>query len=454
MFNDKQGGGVMGDLLIMSKKELKRKALLEGFRYKKLTLTECAERLDVSYRQIKRIWQRYQAEMDAGLCHKNRGKTPHNAYSDDFKVTILDLYRSKYLEFGPTLASEVMEEQDSVIIHPETLRLWLKKEGLWTRKRKHKIYRERRERRSCFGDMLQIDGSIHDWFSNGKNDCLLNMVDDATGMTFALLDTGETTQILLTCLKRWIEKYGIPKSVYVDLKSVYVGFKKLKDQYDDDCLNDKGFSVFEQVCKKLDIQIIRAYSPQAKGRVERKHRVFQDRFVKMLGVHKIKKIEAANIYLEETFLNKINKKAVAPKEKEDAHRDPKSYGDLNEIICWQYQRQIKNDWSIRFKNEYFQLREPTEKNLIQPGQLVTLKKYLNGDIRFWFEDIMLKHGALSRKPRPPSESKQYHEIKESVDPILQAQILRKNSLKSSWRQTNALLYKNKKPVCTHQKSIT
>lgn len=263
----------MGDFLIMSKKELERKTLLEGYRHGKLTLLDCSIRLEISYRQMKRIWKNYLIEGDAGLCHKNRGNKPHNAYSEEFKAKILNLYQEKYREFGPRFAAEKMQEDDKERIHEETLRLWLKEKGLWSKKRKRVVYRERRERKPCFGELLQIDGSIHHWFSDERCDCLLNMVDDATGITFALLDTGETTYILLTCLKKWIEKYGIPKAVYVDLKSVYVGTKHFKSPYDDG-LDKEGFSVFERVCRQLGIQIIRAYSPQAKGRVERKHGVF------------------------------------------------------------------------------------------------------------------------------------------------------------------------------------
>src|SRR3989338_7503640 len=307
----------MGDFLIMNKRELERKTLLEGFRNGKLTLKGCATRLDVSYRQIKRIWQRYRLNSDPGLCHKNRGKQPHNAYSTEFKNKILGLYQQKYMEFGPTFAAEKLEEDDDTVVNPETLRLWLKAEGLWTKQRKRMVYRERRERRPCFGDLLQIDGSIHQWFSDERYDCLLNMVDDATGITFALLDTGETTQILLTCLKKWIKKYGIPRSVYVDLKSVYVSSKHLKDPCND-AQDDNGFSVFQQVCKALDIAIIKAYSPQAKGRVERKHQVFQDRFLKDLKLYGIKTIETANAHLENKFLDHINKKfSCAPKDSTD-----------------------------------------------------------------------------------------------------------------------------------------
>jgi transposase len=287
----------MEDLIIMSKTELERKTILEGFRHGKLTLKECAKKLNISYRQIKRLWRRYKQESDKGLCHRSRGKKPCNAYPMDFKVKILSLYQQKYFEFGPTFAVEKLLEDDQEVINAETLRLWLKKEGLWSKKRKHKIYRERRERRARFGELLQIDGSIHHWFSDERNDCLLNIVDDATGITFALLDKGETTKILLICLRKWIERYGIPKAVYVDFKSVYVSPKHLKEKYDDDLLIKEGFSVFEQACKKLNIEIIKAYSPQAKGRVERKHGVFQDRLVKDLKLYGIKTIEAANRYL-------------------------------------------------------------------------------------------------------------------------------------------------------------
>ncbi|MBA2654858.1 MAG: ISNCY family transposase [Gammaproteobacteria bacterium] len=391
----------------------------------------------MSYRQTKRIWQRYQQESDKGLCHKSRGKKASNAYSADFREKILGLYRLKYLGFGPTFAAEKMLEDDSLPINAETLRLWLKKEGLWTKKRKRVIYRERR---ANFGDLLQIDGSIHGWFSDERRDCLLNIVDDATGISFALIDTGETTQILLTCLKRWIEQYGIPKSVYVDLKSVYVSPKRLKEKYDDDLLIKEGFSYFEQACRKLGIEIIKAYSPQAKGRVERKHGVYQDRLVKDLKLYGIKTIEAANHYLEEKFLDKINQKfAQAPKEETDNHRNPKPYGDLDEILCWNYKRQLKNDWSIQFNREYFQVKR-LEGSRVQPGEFIILKKYLDGNMRFWYEEQQLDYYPLSRKPQPPSRSKKYYTPKGSCDPQLRSMIAKKNKHKTPWSRFNGFNY--------------
>jgi hypothetical protein len=425
----------MRDVIIMNKKELERIPILESHACGKLTLNDCAIRMHVSYRQAKRIWKRYKASKAKGLIHRNRGRKPAIAYSNEFKETILSIYRTKYLEFGPTFAAEKLFEDDDISINAETLRLWLKNEGLWTKKRKHKIYRERRERRPCFGDLLQIDGSIHKWFSNtDEHYCLLNIVDDSTGITMAFLDKGETTKILLKTLKKWIETYGIPKAVYVDLKSVYVGFKKLKEKYDDDLLIQEGFSVFEQVCKKLNIQIIRAYSAQAKGRVERKHGVFQDRLVKDLKLYGINTIEVANNYLEERFLPKINQKfAIDPASKIDAHRSIDLYEDLNEILCWNYKRNLRNDWTIQFERQYYQL-EKIDSDL-KPGEIISIKRYLNGQMRFWYKGKELKYRKLPRKPIPPSELKSYYTPKGPCDPKLLSIRAKQNKHKSPWSRT-------------------
>lgn len=426
----------MEDRLIMSKKELERKTLLEGFIYGKLTLSEAASRMAVSYRQAKRIWKKYKAERDRGLQHRNRGRSPKNAYPEAFKDSVLNLYQTKYLEFGPTFAAEKMLEDDKVAIHHETLRLWLKEAGLWIRKRKRKVHRERRERRPCFGDLLQIDGSIHQWLpDNTAYQCLLNMVDDATGISLALLDTGETTKVLLSTLKKWIEMYGIPKAVYVDLKSVYVSSKKLKEKYDDDLLVQEGFSFFEQVCKKLNIQIIRAYSAQAKGRVERKHAVFQDRFVKELKLYAIKTIETANIHLEK-FLVKINNKFAKSLEAvADAHRDASQYGDLDQIICSQYKRQLRNDWTIQFTREYYQIEQGYE-NVLQPGAFIIIKKHLNDSLTFWHEDTELPYKQLNKKPEPPSKSKRYRNLKGRPASEVISKRSTKNKHHTPWSQYN------------------
>jgi transposase len=425
----------MEDKLIMSKKELQRKTLLEGFICGKLTLQEAAMRLGISYRQIKRVWKRYKEEKDKGLQHRSRGRRPSNVYPKLFKRKVLALYQEKYLEFGPTFAAEKLVEDDGVKVHPETLRLWLKGEGLWLRKRKRKVHRERRERRPHFGDLLQIDGSIHPWFAGSEEkSCLLDMVDDATGITMALLDKGETTKILLTTFKKWIEKYGVPKAVYVDLKGVYVSPKSMKEKYDDDLLFEDGFSVFEQVCKQLNVEIIKAHSAQAKGRVERKHAVFQDRFVKDLKLYGIQTIAEANGHLESKFLNNINNKfAKTSPAIKDAHRDPASYGDLDNIICWNYLRQVKNDWTIQFRRAYYQLSDNTA---VKPGVKILIKKHLDGRMVFWHEGKELAYRQLASKPEPPSRFKKYYTVKGGYNSHLLSKNSKKSKLKSPWSKFN------------------
>lgn len=426
----------MEDKLIMSKRELERKTLLEAYICGKLTLKDIALHLEMSHRQVKRIWKRYQAERDRGLLHRNRGQTPKNAYAPTFKEQVLSLYQGKYYEFGPTYAAEKLLEDDRIAVHAETLRLWLKKEGLWSKKRKRKVYRERRERKACFGELLQIDGSIHQWFSEDETHyCLLNIVDDATGICLAALDKGETTQVLLTVFKKWILTYGVPKAVYVDLKSVYVSPKHLKEKYDDDLLIQEGFSVFEQVCKKLDIQIIKAYSPQAKGRVERKHAVFQDRFVKDLRLYQVKTLTDANLYLE-NFLIKINNKFAKPKDAvPDIHRDTTNYPNLDQIICWRYKRQVRHDWTIQFKREYYQIKKGYE-GILKPEDFILIRRYLDGTMKFWHEDIELIYEKLNAKPEPLSRSKKYYQPKGLEDPKVRSKRSSKNKSRSPWSKFN------------------
>lgn len=442
----------MEDKLIMSKKELERKTLLEHVKCGKLYLKEAADRLGIGYRQIKRIWKSYKEKGDKGLSHKNRGQRPKNAYSRAFKSKVLDLYQTKYFEFGPTFAAEKMLEDDRIAIHHETLRLWLKEAGLWTRKRKRKVYRERRERRPCFGDLLQIDGSIHQWLPADKTYyCLLNMVDDATGISLGLLDKGETTKVLLTTFKKWIEKYGIPKAVYVDLKSVYVSPKPLKEKYDDDLLVQEGFSNFEQVCKKLNIQIIRAYSAQAKGRVERKHAVYQDRFVKELRLYKRKTLEEANAHLDK-FVVKINNKFAKSLEAvSDSHRSANEYDDLDQIICSQYKRQLRNDWTIQFKREYYQIETGFDK-ILQPGEFIMIKKHVDDRITFWHGDTKLTYKNLTKKPIPPSRSKKYYKAKGGYDRLEMGKRSRRNKHKTPWSQHNPNWLKNH-TTTSHKKSV-
>jgi transposase len=419
----------MGDRLIMSKKERQRKALLEGIKMGNITLREASKRMQVSYRQSKRIWKRYREEEDAGLVHRSRGKPSSHAYTPDFKAGVLSAYQERYQGYGCRFAAEKLLEYEGLSVDEETLRLWLKSAGLWAARRQRLTHRKQRPRRQRFGEMLQIDGSDHEWFGVGKGrSCLLNMVDDATGFTLAQLDEGETTAVLLSTLKTWVERYGIPKSVYVDLKTVYLSPKGRKWSEDNEEVR-AHFSVFERVCERLGIEIIEAYSPQAKGRVERKHQVFQDRFVKELALRKIRTLSGANDFLGESFLAEINEKfAQAPADAGDGHHSSEPYGDLNQIFCWEYQRSMKHDWTIQFEKKCYQL-ERQEEVRIKPKQRVLVRKHLDGHLSIWHKENRLMVTEIERTAR-------VGRVKTGYDGAKRGEHSRCNKWKTPWSQYN------------------
>jgi transposase len=420
----------MGDIFIMSEKEIKRKAILDGVLEGKLTLLEASSRLEISYRHCKRLKKRYVEEGTQGLLHKNRGKPPANSYAQDFKQEALGLYKSKYMGFGPTFAREKLNEDDGINVPSDTLRRWLLAANLITKQRKRKKYRALRQRKDSFGDLLQIDGSIHQWFHNDDTYyCLLNMVDDATGTTMAQLGKGETTELLFKTLKLWIKQYGIPKAVYVDLKCTYVSPGRQQITYTESKYD--YMSEFERVCQKLGIEVIKAYSAQAKGRVERKHRVFQDRLVKEIELYNLDDINKVNKYLLNIFIPKINDKfAYAIEPNKNSHRDSKVFGDLEQVICCEYKRKLKNNWSIQFNNEHYQLAKSTAK-LLQPKDTITIRKYTNGKLKLWFKDQPLEFIRLENKPPPASKVKP--SLKENTyKPISTHKAVRLNKHKLPW----------------------
>lgn len=261
--------------------------------------------------------------------------------------------------------------------------------------------------------MVQIDGSIHDWLETGEHKCLLNMVDDATSKTLSKLDEGETTRVVFECIWKWIERYGIPLSFYVDLKNVYVSPK----------LN--GFSHLQIACEKLGL--IKAYSPQAKGRVERHHGVYQDRFVKELRLRQIKTIEEANQILDSKFIDKLNNKFEKPaRNPVSAHR-PLGDIDLNQVLCWEYERQVQHDWTFSFSNTCYQI-EKNYGSCVKPKSKITIRKHLDGSISVWFKEKRLGFKALNKRP-----------VAQKVH-CLKSRARVQHSPKTSWHQSNSFLF--------------
>lgn len=415
-----------GERLAMSKKERDRKVILCGVKEGKLTLVEASKKLSVSYRQIKRIYKRYSTEGDAGLIHGNCGAKSHNAYDESDKKEVLNLYRERYEGFGPVLACEKLLKE-GYQLSDETLRLWLIAEGLWERKRKRKGYRQRRLRRACFGELLQLDGSHHRWFGEGTSaHCLMNLVDDATGTTLSLLSEQETTEAAFQLLQKWVERYGIPSEIYVDLKTVYVSAKTKRGAEEIHEVNG-AFTHFSRACEKLGIRIIKAYSPQAKGRVERNHAVYQDRFVKELKLEGITSLDEANALLESGFIEELNRRfSKAPQSEIDAHREVKSYGDLSQIFCWEYTRVVQQDWTVRFLTRHYQIKE-TRPLKVRPRQVVTVRQHLDGTVTLWHKEESLPSEQIDT-PRMVKALKE----KKGYDAIQISRNARKNKDKTPW----------------------
>lgn len=419
----------MGGHLLMSGKERIRKVVVAGVVEGRLTIREASVRLSISYRQAKRICRRYRREGDAGLLHKGRGRLSNRAKTVALREQAIARYRERYDGFGPTLAAEKLAEEALAVDH-ETLRRWLIGAGLWTSrapKIQHRAYRERRKR---FGELVQLDGSLHRWFGPDRpQTCLLNLVDDATGTTRSLMTEHEGLEGALRLLWRWVERYGIPAALYTDRHTIY--HVDREPTLTEALAGEPPLTAFGRACRKLGIRIITAYSPQAKGRVERKHGVFQDRFLKELRLQTIRTIEGANVLLEEGFVDDLNRRfAVEPVDPLDAHRPPPPTAQLARIFCREKERTVQNDFTVRHHGQRYQITK-NNRILPKPGARITVLNLLDGTVECWFKSrrltveplpatpnpVPVKPTAAARKisrpPRPGTE----HPWRQPVDPV-------------------------------------
>jgi transposase len=347
----------------MDEQELKRGAVLSRVAGKGWSLAQAAERMGVSYRQVKRLWKRYQAKGTRGLVHGNVGRASNRAKPKSLRRRVLALIRKKYggepgERFGPTLAAEHLEQEDGILIGVETLREWMLEEGLWSRERRGRAHRQRRERKAHFGELVQLDGSFHDWLEGrGPRGCLMNMVDDATGTTLCRMGKEETTWAAVGVLRAWIERYGVPQALYTDWKNVYVREPTAQERL----RGEEPLTQFGRMCGELGIAIIAASSPQAKGRVERNHGTHQDRLVKKLRLKNIRRLEEADRYLEEKYCEEHNVRfgvrAAAP---QDFHLPSPGGRKLEKIFRLERERVLSNDWVVRDEKRFYQVERQSQ----------------------------------------------------------------------------------------------
>lgn len=383
--------------LEMSSKERQRMVVLERVKRKELSLKEAAAILLLSYRQMKRVMKRFRKKGALGLVHRARGRPSPRRKKAALRRRALAWVRRRYGDFGPTLAAEKLARCHDIVIDHETLRRWMMAEGFWQKGRRRSKHRSRRERRCAFGELLQIDGSPHDWFEGrGPKCCLMEIVDDATGITMGRFSEQETSEAALRLLKAWIERYGIPRAIYVDRKNTFI--TEREPTAEELAEGIKPLTALGQICKQLGIEIIPAYSPQAKGRIERKHGLAQDRLIKEMRLESISTIDAANKFAPRWFEQMNRRFAADPSGFPDVHRplDPKL--DPESLFAWEYPRSVGNDWTVRFDNRIFQILEQTP--LPPAKSRVTVRQRLDAKIEIVYRGQIKQWKEIFFPARP------------------------------------------------------
>lgn len=383
--------------LRLSVKERLRVEIFSKVKREGMTLVKAAELLGLSYRQVLRVHQRYVSDGNSGLAHGLRDRESNRKIESGRRERVLELYQGKYGDFGPRLATEYLRKADGEDLNEETLRRWLIAAGLWVPRRQGSGHRKWRERKAHFGEMVQMDGSLHDWFEGRRGKAsLMVMIDDATNWTYAQFFEEETTIAAMLVFWAYVDEYGLPRSLYVDRDTIY---KTTRNSTVDEALSSKSpLTQFGRAMDELGVKLILAHSPQAKGRVERRHGVFQDRLVKGMRLKKISTLEAANTYLEEEFLGELNDQFTKEaREKADVHRCVRRGVKLAHVLSYQEDRVVQNDWTISWCNRYFQLAEEHHKLSLAKKRIV-VSELLDGTIRLEYRGRELKWVELTERP--------------------------------------------------------
>lgn len=386
--------------MVLSTKERKRLELMSRVKGGELKLVVAAELSGLSYRQAKRVWKRYREDGDEGLRHRGRGRASNRRVPQALRSRILARYEKRYEGFGPTLASEYLGAEGLRVDH-ETLRRWLLAAGRWKKTRRRQKHRQWRERRAHRGELVQMDGSHHDWFEGRREwAVLMVMIDDATNRTLARFHEGEDTRAAFDIFGRYARKWGLPCDLYVDRDSIYECTREAR--IDEQLRGESPPTQFARAMKTLGVGLILARSPQAKGRVERRNGLFQDRLVKALRLAGISTLEEANQFLEDAFLPQLNRQfAVAARHQADLHRPIPPGIHLKEILCFEEPRVVRNDWTVRWRNRLFQIGRAHE-GLCLAGRHITVRERLDGSLALLYRGRRLRFQEPSSPPcRPP-----------------------------------------------------
>jgi hypothetical protein len=424
------------NIFTMSQKEMKRLHVVHKVREGFLTQKDAAEIIALSERQTRRIIKRIREEGDKGIQHRLRGKESNRKLPWELAEKVKRLYQVKYQGFGPTLTKEKLFELEGITVSRETIRTWLLGSGQWQKGRKARAHRRWRERKSCYGEMLQLDGSHHDWFEGRREKgVLMAYIDDATSRVYGRFYEYEGTIPAMDSFKRYIMKHGIPLSIYMDKHSTYKSTAELS--IEDEIKGKTPLSEFGRALTELGVRIIHAHSPQAKGRIERLFKTLQDRLVKEMTIRGINTIVEANKYLG-IYLAVHNKRfAVKAKGPEDLHRTIPAGLDLDKILCIKTMRTLRNDFTIAHDKRLYQIEQNVR------AKELLIEEMINGSMFISHKDIRLPFREITARPEKEDEKTPAPRLRKGHTP----------SAHHPWRKGNRQLFiqmcrQSKKPMET------
>jgi hypothetical protein len=382
-------------LLTMSNREITRLEVMQRLKDKRLRQHEASRMLGISIRQIKRLFRAYKAYGPSGLVSRRRGKPSNNRLAPKAVQKAIDLICEHYRDFGPTLAHEKLTEKHDLRLSRESVRGIMIAEGWWKPKRAKKPpVHPMRERRACFGELVQIDGSDHDWFEGRGPRCtLLVYIDDATGQLGELWFVPEETFFgYCEASRHYFERYGKPVAFYSDKHGIF------RVNQPRPLGTTTGLTQFGRAMQELDVEIICANTPQAKGRIERANQTLQDRLVKELRLQGISDIANANAFLPE-FRQEYNRRfAVVPRSTHDAHRPLLKSENLDLILTHQKTGTLSKNLTVQSKGVIYQIQSKRPDYALRNAQ-VTVCESAQGEVTILYKNKPLAYTIYQKSPR-------------------------------------------------------
>ena len=388
------------EVISMTVQETRRLYVVQQVLDHKIRQLKASELLNLSLRHIRRLVKRVREAGACGIVHRLRGRTSNRKLPESLRQKVIMLTKGRYRDFGPTLLSEKLCQEHKHRVNRETLRQWLLTAGLWSPKRKTKRHHVWRQRKACFGEMIQMDGSHHDWLeSRGPKLVLMALIDDATNRISARFYDYEGTLPAMDSFLRYCRRYGLPQSIYVDRHTTYHSPGKLT-LADELSGRERLKSQFERALSELGVSVIFAYSPQAKGRVERLFGILQDRLVKELRLSGACSLKEANNFLERYLTQHNRRFSLSALSPTDLHRKLPNQQTLEHVLSIRKNRSLRNDNTIQHDGKTYLL------NTRHCPQTIQTEERLDGKLYLLDKNRLLDYQEVQARPPQPPKPKQ------------------------------------------------